>query len=63
MSRQDGAVAPDDHRPERARTIERAADRCDELAEVAELMGDDGTAAGLRSAAHRNRMLALRLLD
>jgi len=52
-----------DERPPRARQLERDADRCDELADVAELMGDDGTAAGLRAQAHRNRMVALRLLD
>lgn len=46
-----------------ARTLERLADRCDELADVADLMGDDGTAADLRSEAHRHRMVALRLLD
>lgn len=47
----------------RARALERVADRCDELAEVADLMGDEGTAADLRTEAHRNRMFALRLLD
>jgi len=55
-------VAPD-RRPARARQLERDADRCDELAEVAELMGDEGTAASLRSAAHRHRTAALGLLD
>ena len=48
---------------ERARALERAADRDDELAEVAELMDDVPTAAALRAAAHRRRMLALQLLD
>lgn len=63
MTGEDGGVTADDDRPERARHLERAADRCDELADVAELMGDDATAGSLRSTAHRNRMLALRLLD
>jgi hypothetical protein len=52
-----------DDRPTRARQLERDADRCDELAEVAELMGDDATATALRSDAHRHRMRALQLLD
>ena len=47
----------------RAREHERAADRCDELADIADLMGDDATAQELRSQAHRNRMAALHLLD
>lgn len=59
---QTGAVTADD-RPERARRLEGDADRCDELADVAELMGDDATATQLRSAAHRHRMAALHLLD
>lgn len=47
----------------RARDRARTADRDDELADVAELMGDDATAAELRTRAHRGRMDALRLLD
>lgn len=50
-------------RHDRARRHERTADRCDELADVAELMGDDVTAQDLRRRAHRNRMAALALLD
>lgn len=50
-------------RRDRARDHERTADRCDELADVADLMGDDATAHELRRRAHRNRMAALRLLD
>lgn len=48
---------------ERARALQRAADRDDELAEVADLMDDLATAAALRASAHRRRMLALQLLD
>jgi len=47
----------------RARQLERAADRCDELADIADLMGDDATALELRAQANRNRMAALHLLD
>jgi len=50
-------------RRDRARGHARAADRCDELADVADLMGDDATAGELRAEAHRNRMAALRLFD
>jgi len=52
-----------DDRRRAARELERAADRCDELAEVAELMDDAGTAAELRSEGHGYRMQALQLLD
>ena len=52
-----------DPRPERAQQLEHDADRCDELADVAELMGDDATADRLRGDAHRHRLEALRLLD
>lgn len=46
-----------------ARRLQRSADRLDELAEVAELMDDDGGAAELRARGHRCRMQAMRLLD
>jgi len=46
-----------------AHELEVTADRCDELAEGAELMGDAATALDLRSEGHRHRMRALRLLD
>lgn len=62
-------MAADPHDPsevsrhDRARRHERVADRCDELADVAELMGDEATANELRDQAHRNRIAALGLLD
>lgn len=40
-----------------------AADRLDELAEAAELMGDPDGAARLRGEARANRMHAMELLD
>ena len=41
----------------------RSTERLDELAGVAELMGDDDGAARLRASASRQRMRAMELLD
>jgi hypothetical protein len=43
--------------------LTRAADRLDELADTAELMGDAEGAARLRDDARANRMRAMDLLD
>lgn len=43
--------------------LTRAAERLDELADTAELMGDPDGAARLRSEASSNRMQAMGLLD
>ena len=43
--------------------LTRAADRLDDLADTAELMGDADGAARLRSEARANRMHAMDLLD
>lgn len=43
--------------------LTRAADRLDELADTAELMGDVDGAARLRGEAGANRMRAMELLD
>lgn len=59
----EGPEPSETERHARARQHERAADRCDELADIADLMGDDATALELRAQAHRNRMTALHLLD
>ena len=40
-----------------------SADRYDEFAETAELMGDDAGASRFRSHAHRRRLQAMELLD
>ena len=40
-----------------------SADRYDEFAETAELMGDDAGATGFRAHAHRRRLQAMELLD
>ena len=40
-----------------------AAERLDSLADIAELMGDDDTAASLRTEASGRRMQAMELLD
>lgn len=50
-------------RREAADRVSAAADRYDELAEVAELMGDEPTALGLRRDAARCRARAMALLD
>jgi hypothetical protein len=50
-------------RHEAARRFSDDADRFDELAEVAELMGDEPTARRLRSDAARCRDRAMSLLD
>lgn len=52
-----------DERGEAARTLGAAADRLDELADVAELMGDEPTALALRGDAARCRDRAMALLD
>jgi|GEM_PF-3841057 len=44
-------------------TLSRAADRFDELAEAADLMGDDSGSLRLRQQAERARLDALALLD
>jgi hypothetical protein len=43
--------------------LRRTADRCDELAQTAELMGDDAGAVRLRDTALLWRMRAMHLLD
>lgn len=43
--------------------LARAADRLDELADTAELMGDTDGSARLRDEARANRMRAMELLD
>lgn len=43
--------------------LARAADRLDELADTADLMGDPDGAARLRGEARANRMQAMELLD
>ena len=52
-----------DERRRAARTLTEAAERLDELADVAELMDDDATAARFRSDAARCRDRAMALLD
>ena len=51
----------DDRR--RAHGLIDAADRCNELADVAELMGDEAGAASFRTQAERRRMQAMAILD
>ncbi len=55
-------MAPEERR-EAARTLSGTADRLDELADVAELMGDEPTALALRGDASRCRDRAMALLD
>ncbi|MFP5577485.1 MAG: hypothetical protein ACLGIZ_04500 [Acidimicrobiia bacterium] len=55
-------MAPDQRR-EAARSLSGTADRLDELADVAELMGDEPTALALRGDASRYRDRAMALLD
>lgn len=43
--------------------LTRAADRLDELADTAELMGDPAGAERLRRDAQRHRLVAMELLD
>lgn len=49
--------------PSAVPALVRAADRLDELADAAELMGDDDGATRLRDEARAHRMQALDLLD
>jgi hypothetical protein len=49
--------------PSAVPALTRAADRLDELADTAELMGDAVGAARLRGEARANRMHAMELLD
>ena len=54
----------DDERGEQfLRELMRAADRLEALAETAELMGDEDGAARFRTAASRQRLRAMALLD
>lgn len=55
-------MSPEDRR-DAADRLSGTADRLDELAEVAELMGDDPTALRLRGDAARCRDRAMALLD
>lgn len=52
-----------DERRATAAALSEAADRLDELADVAELMGDDPTAARFRGDAARSRDRAMAVLD
>ena len=52
-----------DDRRRAATTLTEAAERLDELADVAELMGDEATAARFRGDAARCRDRAMALLD
>ena len=52
-----------DERRRDARTLTDAAERLDELADVAELMGDDAAASDFRGDAARCRDRAMALLD
>ena len=52
-----------DDRRRAVRALTATAERLDELADVAELMGDDATAAGFRGDAARCRDRAMALLD
>ena len=49
--------------PARVEQLRSSADRYDEFAETAELMGDDAGASMFRSHAHRRRLQAMELLD
>lgn len=51
------------HAAEDARSLSTAAGRLDELADTAELMGDEAAAAGLREKATEVRMAAMKLFD
>lgn len=52
-----------EQRDHAARTLATSAERLDELADVAELMGDDPTARRFRDDAARCRDRAMALLD
>lgn len=53
----------DRERSAEAEALGRVADRLDELADAAELMGDDAGANRLRTTAWRRRLRAMGLLD
>ena len=53
----------DDDRRRLCRDLTAAADRFDDLAETAELMGDEAGAQRFRGHASARRMEAMRLLD
>lgn len=61
-SGRDACMTTDDRRGA-ARALTDAAERLDELADVAELMGDDATAGRFRGDAARCRDRAMALLD
>lgn len=62
-SPEDPSTAPDAAPAPTVDDMRRTADRCDELAQTAELMGDDDGAARLRDTALLWRMRAMDLLD
>ena len=51
------------HLHERLRQLRASADRYDDFADTAELMGDEAGAAAFRGHAHRRRLQAMELLD
>jgi hypothetical protein len=53
----------DEERTTAVRRLSDVADRLDDLAEIAGLMGDDGGATRWREQAAAQRRIALRLLD
>ena len=53
----------EDEQVRRAEELSRAADRCNDLGDVAELMGDDDAAVRFRAQAERWRMQAMAALD
>lgn len=55
-------MAPEERR-DAVRMFSGTADRLDELADIAELMGDDPTAVAMRGDAARYRDRAMALLD
>jgi hypothetical protein len=53
----------DDRRDQEVRELSHAADRPQDLADMAELMADDDGAARFRAAAARRRLRAMTVLD
>jgi hypothetical protein len=53
----------DDRRDQEVRELSHAADRLQDLADMAELMADDDGAARFRAAAARRRLRAMTVLD